>query len=101
MNQRCAVEPEVLGIGAIDAVGDAHGAEVTELTTGEQDRTVHVAIAVRRTIEGHRRIDRRLAAAAVWRAGEPGGITEPQQFPNQAQIDKSRANAAKAVVRDD
>ena len=52
------------------------------------------------TIGQMRHIDRLLVADAVWRAGEPGGITRPDQFPNQEQIDKGRALAPKAVVRD-
>ena len=52
------------------------------------------------TIGQMRRIERQLAAAAVWRAGEPGAITKPRQFPNPEQIDKARSLAPIAVVRD-
>ena len=52
------------------------------------------------TIGQMRRIERRLAAAAVWRAGVPGAITRPRKFPNPEQIDKGLSLAPKAVVRD-
>jgi dihydroorotase len=87
---------EAIGWGdRIGTLGVGREADVAVLSLDEVDMELEDCIGQMR------RIDRRLVAAAVWRAGEPGRITEPQQFPNQAQIDKSRANAAKAVVRDD
>ena len=86
---------EAIGWGdCIGTLGVGREADVTVLSLDEADLELEDCIGQMR------RIDRRLVAAAVWRAGEPGTITEPKQFPNAEQIDKSRANAEKALVRD-
>ena len=47
-----------------------------------------------------RRINRRLVTHAVWRAGEPVDVTEPQCFPNPKRIAESRENWPMLVIRD-
>ena len=47
-----------------------------------------------------RRINQRLVANAVWRAGEPADLTEPQCFPNPQRIAESRENWPELVIRD-
>jgi len=47
-----------------------------------------------------RRIHQRIAPAAVWRAGQRGEITHPQQFPNQRAIDARRSWWPRLAVRD-
>jgi dihydroorotase len=47
-----------------------------------------------------RRIKQRLVPAAVWRAGVPGVITQPKQFPNPETIQAQRQWWAQLEVRD-
>ena len=48
-----------------------------------------------------RRVSRRLAADAVWRAGEPAAITEPEQWPNPGNAEKAKAGWPQLLIRDD
>ena len=48
-----------------------------------------------------RRVSRRLAADAVWRAGEPAAITEPKQWPNPGNAEKAKAGWPQLLIRDD
>ena len=48
-----------------------------------------------------RRIGQRLVPHAVWRAGEPGQITEPRHWPNQKQIEAGKEWWDRLVIRDD
>ena len=78
----------------IGTLGIGREADVTVLAFDETDIELEDCIGQMRSAE------RRLAAIAVWRAGEPSEITSPGHFPNQAQIAKGRALAPKALVRD-
>ncbi len=86
---------EAIGWGdRIGTLGVGREADVAVLSFDETD------MELEDTIGQMRPIDRLLVADAVWRAGEPGAITHPDPFPNQKQIDKGKALAPKAVVRD-
>lgn len=47
-----------------------------------------------------RRIKQRITPAAVWRAGKPGTITQPKQFPNREMVQSQRRWWAQLEVRD-
>jgi len=47
-----------------------------------------------------RRITARLVPRAVWRAGEPGAITSPRQWPNPTTIAAQRRSWARLQIRD-
>lgn len=79
----------------IGTLGVGREADVTVLSFDEKE------MGLEDTIGQMRKIDRLFVAEAVWRAGERGEMTRPDIFPNQVQIDKGRAAAEKAVVRDD
>lgn len=78
----------------IGTLGIGRKADIAVLSFDEID------MELEDTIGQMRRIERRLTAAAVWRAGTPGAITYPRRFPNPEQIDKARSLAPQAVVRD-
>lgn len=87
---------EAIGWGdRIGTLGVGREADVAVLNFDEID------MELEDTIGQMRRIEHRLTAVAVWRAGEPGAITQPRLFPNPVQIDKGRSLAPQAVVRDD
>ena len=47
-----------------------------------------------------RRVNRRLVAHAVWRAGVSAEVTEPSCFPNKRRIEEQSENWPKLVIRD-
>jgi dihydroorotase len=48
-----------------------------------------------------RRLRQRLSAHAVWRAGEPGELTQPPRWPNRDRIEEWESWRPHLVVRDD
>lgn len=48
-----------------------------------------------------RRIRQRFVPVAVWRAGEPGTITAPREFPNRPAIEARRSWWPRLVIRDE
>jgi len=47
-----------------------------------------------------RRVTQKLVPEAVWRAGVPGKITQPKQFPNAESIQSQRRWWEKLEIRD-
>ena len=47
-----------------------------------------------------RRVNRRLVAHAMWRAGVSAEVTEPSCFPNKRRIEEQSENWPKLVIRD-
>lgn len=87
--------PEAIGFGnRIGMLGIGREADITVLSEDE------VALDLE-DCQGHlRRISKRLRAAAVWRAGKRGTITEPPQWPNPDILEGQRTWWPRLLVRD-
>ena len=48
-----------------------------------------------------RPVAQRLKTEAVWKAGEPRRVTEPEQWPNPKNAEKAKAGWQQLVIRDD
>ena len=52
--------------------------------------------------QGQKRpVTQRLKTEAVWKAGEPRRVTEPEQWPNTKNAEKAKAGWQQLVIRDD
>ena len=52
--------------------------------------------------QGQKRpVAQRLKTEAVWKAGEPRRVTEPEQWPNTKNAEKAKAGWQQLVIRDD
>ena len=86
---------EAIGWGdRIGSLSEGREADITVLSLKEIDLDLEDCQSQMR------RISQLLVPAAVWRAGVPGVITQPKQFPNPNSIESQRRWREKLVVRD-